>query len=87
MGSEIAEISYNPLNINKIEHYSPVGLSRLLCILRDLWKQTRTTSGEVEVKVEVEVEVTKGMKGRRLHHFIFSFLRGFGYWDSGFLIG
>jgi hypothetical protein len=74
------------LNINKIGHYFPVGLSRLLCILRDLWEQTRTTSGEVEVKVGVEVEVTKGMKGRRPHHSISSFLRGFGYWDfnSGF---
>jgi len=38
-------------------------------------------------EVKVEVEVTKGMKGRRLHHFISSFLRGFGYWDSSFLIG
>jgi len=34
MGSEISEISYNSLNINKIGHYFPVGLSRLLCILR-----------------------------------------------------
>jgi hypothetical protein len=34
MGSEIGEILYNPLNINKIGHYFPVGLSRLLCILR-----------------------------------------------------
>jgi hypothetical protein len=30
----LGKISYNSLNINKIGHYFPVGLSRLLCILR-----------------------------------------------------
>ena len=52
LGSKIGKISYNSLNINKIGHYFPVGLSRLLCILRPV-EQIRTASGEVEVKVKM----------------------------------